>query len=153
MLDLFRRLAPALVKLANESGVNVYRTSMNTMKFINACTLWLDWEFAPVTSEHGCMVDVKGIGVLIKGDSGIGKSEAVLGLLDRGASLVADDKVNFRAPEGRELTGTAEELGRFHLEVRGLGIVNVPMLYGVASMRVEMPARWSTARSRSMASS
>lgn len=132
-----RHLAPQLVQIANEAGVSVYRTTMNTMKFINACTLWLDWEFAPLTSEHGCMVDVKGIGVLIKGESGVGKSEAVLGLLERGASLVADDKVKFRAPDGRELTGTAEELGRYHLEVRGLGIVNVPLLFGVGSMRVE----------------
>lgn len=132
-----RHLPPHLVEMANIAGVSVYRSTLNTIRFINVCTLALEWEFAPQASEHGCMVDVKGIGVLIKGDSGIGKSEAVLGLLDRGASLVADDKVNFRAPEGRELTGTAEELGRFHLEVRGLGIVNVPMLYGVASMRVE----------------
>lgn len=132
-----RHLPPHLVEMANAAGVNVYRSTLNTIRFINVCTLWLEWDFAPQASEHGCMVDVKGIGVLIKGDSGIGKSEAVLGLLERGASLVADDKVNFRAPEGRELTGTAEELGRFHLEVRGLGIVNVPMLFGVASMRVE----------------
>ena len=132
-----RHLPPHLVAMANASGVSVYRSTLNTIRFINVCTLWLEWDFAPQTSEHGCMVDVKGIGVLIKGESGMGKSEAVLGLLERGASLVADDKVNFRAPEGRELTGTAEELGRFHLEVRGLGIVNVPMLFGVASMRVE----------------
>lgn len=132
-----RHLPPDLISIANQAGVSVYRTTMNTMKFINACTLWLDWEFAPTSSEHGCMVDVKGIGVLIKGDSGVGKSEAVLGLLERGASLVADDKVRFRAPESRELTGTAEELGRYHMEIRGLGIVNVPLLFGVASMRVE----------------
>jgi HPr kinase/phosphorylase len=125
------------LEIANEAGLSVYRTTMNTMRFINACTLWLDWEFAPATSEHGCMVDVKGIGILIKGESGVGKSEAVLGLLERGASLVADDKVRFRAPEGRELIGTSEELGRYHLEVRGLGIVNVPLLFGVASMRIE----------------
>jgi HPr kinase/phosphorylase len=124
--------------VANENGVSVYHTSMHTVKFINSCTLWLEWEFAPMTSEHGCMIDVKGIGVMIKGDSGMGKSEAVLGLLERGAaSLVADDKVILRCPEGRELMGTAEELGRFHMEVRGLGIVNVPMLFGVASMRIE----------------
>lgn len=132
-----RRLSAELIRVANDCGVSVYHTAMHTVKFINACTLWLEWEFAPTTSEHGCMIDVKGIGVMIKGDSGIGKSEAVLGLLERGASLVADDKVLLRAPEGRELMGTAEELGRFHMEVRGLGIVNVPMLFGVASMRVE----------------
>jgi HPr kinase/phosphorylase len=132
-----RHLPPHLVEMANAAGVSVYRSTLNTIRFINVCTLWLEWEFAPQASEHGCMVDVKGIGVLIRGDSGVGKSEAVLGLLERGDSLVADDKVNFRAPEGRELIGTAEELGRFHMEVRGMGIVNVPLLFGVASMRVE----------------
>ena len=132
------RMLPApMLELANLAGVSVFRTSMDTMRFINACTLWLDWEFAPTTTEHGCMVDVKGIGVLIKGESGSGKSEAVLGLLERGASLVADDVVHFRLPESRELTGTSSELGRFHMEVRGIGIVNVPMLFGAGSMRVE----------------
>ncbi len=131
-----RRIPDDLMKTANEAGVSIFRTTMDTMRFINACTLWLDWEFAPTTTEHGCMVDVKGIGVLIKGDSGAGKSEAVLGLLERGAALVADDLVRFRAPEGRELEGTSSELGRFHMEVRGIGVVNVPLLFGAASMRV-----------------
>ena len=125
-----------MLEIANRAGLAVFRSSMDTMRFINACTLWLDWEFAPTTTEHGCMVDVKGIGVLIKGESGAGKSEAVLGLLERGAALVADDLVRFRAPEGRELEGTASELGRFHMEVRGIGVVNVPLLFGAASMRV-----------------
>ncbi len=132
-----RQLPESLLEIANRHGITVFRSSMETMKFINAATLWLEWEFAASTSEHGCMVDVRGIGVLIKGASGLGKSEAVLGLLERGAALVADDKVLLRAPEGRELTGTADESGRFHMEVRGLGIVNVPMLFGIASMRIE----------------
>ncbi len=132
-----RQLPDYLMEIATLRGICVFRSAMDTMKFINAATLWLEFDFAPTTSEHGCMVDVKGIGVLIKGASGLGKSEAVLGLLERGASLVADDKVVLRAPEGRELTGTSDELGRFHMEVRGLGIVNVPLLFGIASMRIE----------------
>lgn len=131
-----RRMPTGLLEIANAAGVAVFRTTMDTMRFINSCTLWMDWEFAATTTEHGCMVDVKGIGVLIKGDSGSGKSEAVLGLLERGSALVADDIVHFRAPEGRDLEGTASELGRFHMEVRGIGIVNVPLLFGAASMRV-----------------
>ena len=131
-----RRMPREMLEIANHAGVAVFRTTMDTMRFINACTLWMDWEFAPTTTEHGCMVDVKGIGVLIKGESGSGKSEAVLGLLERGAALVADDVVRFRAPEGRDLEGTSSELGRFHMEVRGIGVVNVPLLFGAASMRV-----------------
>jgi HPr kinase/phosphorylase len=131
-----RRMPTGLLEIASAAGVAVFRTTMDTMRFINTCTLWMDWEFAATTTEHGCMVDVKGIGVLIKGDSGSGKSEAVLGLLERGAALVADDIVHFRAPEGRDLEGTSSELGRFHMEVRGIGVVNVPLLFGAASMRV-----------------
>lgn len=131
-----RRMPETLLEVANQAGVSVFRTTMDTMRFINACTLWMDWEFAPTTTEHGCMVDVKGIGVLIKGESGAGKSEAVLGLLERGAALVADDLVRIRAPEGREMEGSSTELGRFHMEVRGIGVVNVPLLFGAASMRV-----------------
>ena len=132
-----RQLPRHLLELAEAAGISVFRTTMNTMKFINTATLWLEWDFAPTTQEHGCMVDVQGIGVLIRGESGTGKSEAVLGLLERGYSLVADDMVLFRAPEGRELIGTSKDLGRFHLEVRGIGLVNVPMLFGVGAMRVE----------------
>ena len=78
-----RRMPEELLRTANAAGVAVFRTTMDTMRFINTCTLRMDWEFAPTTTEHGCMVDVRGIGVLIKGDSGTGKSEAVLGLLER----------------------------------------------------------------------
>ena len=125
------------VALADAAGIAVFKTTMNTMKFINVATLWLEWDFAPTTQEHGCMVDLQGIGVFIRGESGTGKSETVLGLLERGCSLVADDVVVFRAPEGRELIGTSKIMGRFHLEVRGIGLVNVPLMFGVGSMRVE----------------
>ena len=130
-------LPRALIQLADAAGISVFKTTMNTMKFINISTLWLEWDFAPTTQEHGCMVDLQGIGVFIRGDSGTGKSETVLGLLERGCSLVADDAVLFRAPEGRELIGTSKELGRYHMELRGIGLVNVPLMFGVGSMRVE----------------
>jgi HPr kinase/phosphorylase len=82
-------------------------------------------------------VDVKGIGILVRGPSGSGKSETVLGLIERGASLVADDVVHFRALEGRELIGSAPEMSRYHMEVRGLGIINVPGVFGIGTMRLE----------------
>ncbi|MGB0152496.1 MAG: HPr(Ser) kinase/phosphatase [Verrucomicrobiales bacterium] len=126
-----------LLEIANESEVSVFQTSMVTMNYINAATVRLDWEFAPSTTEHGCMVDVMGIGILIKGDSGTGKSETVLALLRRGASLVADDMVRLRNIEDRELIATAPELGRSYMEVRGLGIINVSALFGVGTFRTE----------------
>ncbi|MEX2581291.1 MAG: HPr(Ser) kinase/phosphatase [Verrucomicrobiales bacterium] len=126
-----------LLQIANDAGIAVFQTSMVTMNYINAATVRLDWEFAPCTTEHGCMVDVMGIGILIRGDSGTGKSETVLALLRRGASLVADDMVRIRNIEDRELIATAPELGRSHMEVRGLGIINVAALFGVGTFRTE----------------
>lgn len=126
-----------LIRKANELGISVFQTSMVTMNFINAATVRLEWEFAPTTTEHGCMVDVMGIGILIRGSSGSGKSETVLALLRRGASLVSDDTVRLRNMEGRELIGTAPELGRTHMEVRGLGIINVAALFGIGTFRTE----------------
>lgn len=130
-------LPDGLVQMANDLGISVFQTSMVTMNFINAATVRLEWEFAPTTTEHGCMVDVMGIGILIRGSSGLGKSETVLALLRRGASLVADDMVRLRNIEGRELIGTAPELGRTHMEVRGLGIINVAALFGIGTFRTE----------------
>ncbi|MEI6083800.1 MAG: HPr(Ser) kinase/phosphatase, partial [Verrucomicrobiota bacterium] len=114
-----------------------FRTKMITMKFINAATIALEMEFAPQASEHGSMVDILGIGVMIRGESGIGKSETVLGLLERGYSLVSDDITRFRLIEGRELMGTSAETTRYHMEIRGIGIINIPAIFGVASVRPE----------------
>lgn len=132
-----QELPENLLAIANDAGISVFQTSMVTMNYINAATVRLDWEFAPLTSLHGCMVDVSGVGILIRGESGTGKSETVLGLLRRGASLVSDDLVRLRNIENRELVATAPELGRSHMEVRGLGIINVAALFGVGSIRTE----------------
>jgi HPr kinase/phosphorylase len=83
------------------------------------------------------MVDIQGIGTLIRGASGIGKSECVLGLIERGYSLVSDDITRIKAIEGRELVGMSAELTRFHMEVRGIGIINVASVFGVGSVRPE----------------
>jgi HPr kinase/phosphorylase len=82
-------------------------------------------------------VDILGVGTLIRGTSGIGKSECVLGLLERGHSLVSDDVTRLRALEGRELIGTAPELTRHYMEVRGLGVINVTSIFGIGSIRME----------------
>jgi HPr kinase/phosphorylase len=126
-----------LLELATKSATPVFRTPLITMKFINSATIALEDEFAPVASEHGSMVDIMGIGVLIRGKSGIGKSECVLGLIERGYSLVSDDITRFRNLEGRELIGNSKELTRFHMEVRGIGIINVAAIFGAGSVRPE----------------
>jgi HPr kinase/phosphorylase len=131
------KLPPGLTDFADRAGIPVFRTPMITMKFINAATIALELDFAPRRSEHGSMVDILGVGTLIRGASGIGKSECVLSLLERGYSLVSDDITRFRAIEGRDLIGASAELTRFHMEVRGIGIINVASIFGVRSIRTE----------------
>lgn len=130
-------LSAAFMEEAVKARLSVFQSTMDSMHLLNAATIRLQFAFAPTTTEHGCMVDIGGIGVLIRGSSGSGKSETVLGLLDRGASLVADDTVRFRLVEGGELIGTSPQLGRGLMEVRGLGLVNVFAIYGVGAVRLE----------------
>ncbi len=130
-------LMPELLAVAAQEQIAVFRTSMVTMRFINAATLALEDDFSPTVTEFGSMVDILGVGVLIRGESGVGKSEAVLGLIERGYSLVADDVTRVKLFEGRELMCTAPELTRHHMEVRGIGIINVASIFGVGSIRNE----------------
>jgi HPr kinase/phosphorylase len=131
------RLSPELLEIARATGVAVFRTPMITMKFINAATIALEFDFSPTVTEFGSMVDILGVGVLIRGSSGVGKSEAVLGLIERGYSLVADDVTRVKSLEGRELMATAPELTRYHMEVRGIGIINVVSIFGIGAIRIE----------------
>src|ERR1700740_2251890 len=130
-------LDPALLTVAAEEEIAVFRTPMITMKFINAATIALEVDFSPTVTEFGSMVDILGVGVLIRGQSGIGKSECVLGLIERGYSLVSDDVTRITSLEGRELMAPAPELTRNHMEVRGIGIINVANIFGIGSIRVE----------------
>jgi HPr kinase/phosphorylase len=127
----------AFLRAAEEEDVPVFRSELITMKFINHATLALESMFAPRGQLHGCMVDVQGVGVVIQGESGIGKSEAALGLLERGHSLVADDVTLLRLLDGEEVIGTAKELGHNFMEVRGIGLINVAAMFGIAAIRRE----------------
>jgi HPr kinase/phosphorylase len=126
-----------LLKEAERTGVPVFQTPLLTMKFINLATIALDMMFAPHATDMGSMVDILGIGVIIRGESGIGKSESVLALIERGYSLVADDVTKVTLVDGREIVGTSGELTRNHMEVRGIGIINVAAMFGVKSIRQE----------------
>src|ERR1700751_1536555 len=130
-------LAPELVNVAAAAKIAVFRTPMITMKFINAATIALEMDFSPTVTEFGSMVDILGVGVLIRGASGIGKSECVLGLIERGYSLVSDDVSRITLMENRELMATAPNLTRNHMEVRGIGIINVANIFGIGSIRIE----------------
>jgi len=117
--------------------VPVFRSPMITMNLINRLTLFLDDEFAPTISIPGNLMEVFGVGVLLKGKGGVGKSETSLGLIEKGHRLITDDVVRIKLREGRYLVGTGAELTRHHMEIRGLGIVNVQALFGAVSFRKE----------------
>jgi HPr kinase/phosphorylase len=122
---------------AEQARVPIFQSPLVTMKFINLATLDLEMMFAPRGTELGSMVDILGVGVIIRGESGIGKSEAVLALIERGYSLVADDVVKATLVDGRDVVCTSAELTRDHMEVRGIGIINVAAMFGVKSIRKE----------------
>lgn len=124
-----------LVDEADRHGVPVLATSVLTSSALVALTSILDASLAPATTLHGVVVDVFGLGVLLLGESGIGKSECALDLVVRGHRLVADDAVDVQRRNGTTLVGTSPTLTQHHMEVRGLGIMNVQELFGVASTR------------------
>ena len=126
-----------ILKEAQKAKVPIFISPIPTPRLVNLITLCLEDDFAPSTSEHGSMVDIMGVGVLIRGESGVGKSECALGLVERGYSLVADDITRLRLLEGRELMATSAEVTRTFMEVRGIGIINVAAIFGGRAIRTE----------------
>jgi HPr kinase/phosphorylase len=132
-----RRYRPPkeLVLLCDKQGIPMLRANMSTMNLLSKLMIILTEQFAPSTSCHGTLVEVFGVGVLIQGDSSVGKSEAALGLIERGHRLVSDDIVKVRKRESTYIEGSGAELTRHHMEIRGLGIINVAHLYGAVCVR------------------
>lgn len=132
-----RRYRPPkdLVDICKKNNIPLFRTKMGTMNLLSKLTLLLTEEFAPSMSCHGTLVEVFGVGVLIQGDSSVGKSEAALGLIERGHRLITDDVVKIKKREGTYLEGFGAELTRHHMEIRGIGIINVAHLYGAVCVR------------------
>jgi HPr kinase/phosphorylase len=126
---------PELARACDASGTPLLRTPQRSSECIRKTLAYLDDLLAPRCSMHGVLVDVNGVGVLITGPSGIGKSECALDLVERGHRLVADDVVDIRR-RGEDLVGQASGLIRHLIEVRGLGILNIAELYGVAATRL-----------------
>lgn len=127
----------ALLKVTNEYNIPLIRTQLNSRDFIARGTLLLENVFAPQLTEHGTMMDIRGMGTLLRGESGMGKSECALALIERGHSLVADDFVYVKLINERELMATSSELNRGYMECRGLGIINIAELFGIRSVRLE----------------
>jgi len=134
------RPEPEVIELANRTHTPLLRCALITMDLINRLTLFLERRSAPRAMIQAGMIDIQGVGVLLRGRSGIGKSESMLSLLKRGYSLVSDDvtQVTRITTSGEpELIGSSAEMTRFQMEVRGLGIINVPAVFGITSVRAE----------------
>lgn len=124
-----------MLRQANETGTPIFSTDKMTSSFQAEVIRWLNVQLAPCISIHGVLVDVYGVGVLIRGESGIGKSEVALELIKRGHRLVADDAVEIRKVSDDTLVGSAPAITKHLIELRGIGIVDVKSLFGVQSVR------------------
>ncbi len=132
-----RELAPdpLFIQIAVEERVPVLITKKSTSAFMAEIIRWLNVKLAPCISIHGVLVDVYGVGVLITGESGIGKSETAIELIKRGHRLVSDDVVEIRRVSEETLIGSAPDITKHFIEMRGVGIIDVKTLYGVSSVR------------------
>ncbi|RKM55134.1 HPr(Ser) kinase/phosphatase [Butyrivibrio sp. X503] len=126
---------PIFIKIALQEKVPVLMTKKSTSAFMAEIIRWLNVKLAPCISIHGVLVDVYGVGVLITGESGIGKSETAIELIKRGHRLVSDDVVELRRVSEETLIGSAPDITKHFIEMRGVGIIDVKTLYGVSSVR------------------
>ncbi|HOQ89508.1 MAG TPA: HPr(Ser) kinase/phosphatase [Candidatus Hydrogenedentes bacterium] len=134
---LSRRLTPQPIFMdwCNRNGVPVMRSALSTVEVISRIILFLNEEFAPETDIHGTAIDVYGVGCLLIGPPGIGKSEAALELVERGHRLVADDQVTLKCRRADYLYASVHPRIRHHMEIRGLGIIDIQSIYGVGRVR------------------
>jgi len=130
-----RKAPQEILDFAEQFKVPVLRTPMVTMNFVNECTVLLEKLTAPHERIQGTTMEIMGIGVLLRGDPGIGKSETALALIERGYCLVSDDVTEVRITSRGTIVCWANEVTRYHMEIRGLGIIHVPSLFGVAAIR------------------
>ena len=124
-----------IIAAATEAQVALLRTSKTTSSFMAEVIRWMNVQLAPAMTIHGVLVDVYGEGVLITGESGIGKSEAALELIKRGHRLVSDDVVEIRKVSDDTLIGMSPEMTRHFIELRGIGIIDVKTLFGIESVK------------------
>lgn len=132
-----KKVFPEVIALADKYETPVFRSKMITKHLINGATIIMENMMAPRVKIQGTMVEFMGVGVLIEGRPGIGKSETALSLIRKGAALVADDITAIRVDSAGSIIGSAVNVTRYHMEIKGIGIIHVPSLFGVASVRGE----------------
>lgn len=123
-------------KIANEYGVPLMRTGESTSDFTSALIAFLSLNLAPRVTRHGVLVEVYGEGILLLGESGVGKSETAIELINRGHRLIADDAVEIRRVSNKSLVGTAPDNIRHFIEVRGIGIINASRIFGTGAVKL-----------------
>ena len=129
------KIPKLFIEEAEKNNIVILKSTLTTTKIVGTLTLYLDDIFAPSHNIHGTLLDVFGVGVLLLGKSGVGKSETALELIDRGHRLVADDVVEVSCKVGKFLMGAGVSFIRHHMEIRGLGIIDIKSLYGSSSVR------------------
>lgn len=125
-----------MISLARQQEIPIYRTDVVTTKFSSTAITYLNRCLAPHITKHGVLVDVYGVGVLLTGQSGVGKSEAALELIKRGHQLVADDVVDICRINDNRLIGTCPEMVRHFMEIRGIGLIDIRAMYGISAVSV-----------------
>ncbi|MEF9984138.1 MAG: HPr(Ser) kinase/phosphatase [Oscillospiraceae bacterium] len=129
-------IPPSIVLAAKEFGVPLFTSGDNTASLVAAMFAFLNLELAPRTTQHGVLVEVYGEGILLMGESGVGKSETAIELIKRGHRLIADDAVEIRRVSNKTLVGSSPENIRHFLELRGIGIINARRIFGMGSVKV-----------------
>lgn len=132
-----KKVYPEMIALAEETNTALFRTPLITKHFVNAATIVMENLRSPRLKVQGTTVEIMGIGVMIDGASGVGKSDAALALIRRGYSLVADDITALRRDTSGSIIAAPVKVTQYHMEIRGLGIIHVPSLFGVSSVREE----------------
>ena len=131
------KMPPELVEMGNKFKTPVFQTRLSTADLIMRLSGYLDEYFAPFINTHGTLVDVYGVGMLYTGKSGVGKSECALDLIERGHRLVADDMVRITKKGPNYIVGSGNDLLGHHMEVRGIGIIDIERLFGIRSIRMQ----------------
>jgi HPr kinase/phosphorylase len=132
-----QKVLPDVLALSEEYSIPVFRSRMVTKDFVNAATIIMQNLVAPRIKVQGTMIEIMGVGVLIDGKPGMGKSETALNLINKGAALVSDDITTLRIDSAGNVIASPVNVTRYHMEIRGVGIIHVPSLYGVSSVRQE----------------
>ncbi|MBQ8840581.1 MAG: HPr(Ser) kinase/phosphatase [Clostridia bacterium] len=126
---------PEMVDMAKEFNIPFFTTTISTNSFVSSLIASLSVHLAPTITRHGVLVEVYGLGILMLGDSGIGKSETAIELIKRGHRLIADDAVEISKVSEKTLVGKAPEIIRYYMELRGIGIVDIRRIFGIGSVK------------------